>query len=526
MKSRLPNHLNPQRFKKELGVYSDDYENRYSLSYSGQDFFIENKTPFKIFLAAGINGKDLEDRKQIVEILQIAERIHFDTGKWPTLSTEWGYMCPGACIELDVTPLTLIDDPWLRLPLPDVLQGLTARLKSSLRRSDGSFGKAEKQYQSELKGVEAFNETMRAMQRDFDAKPLCTVNANTKARRLRYVVSLAHLAETPINTRLLSSRMLKWAEERRASLDVHEDPKGAILSSTGPRSVVAYIELASQLSILVSVGRKITLTNSGRALVLFQSDKDQFALSASERLHFLFELLSHDRDLICPLILEISEVRDRKSELRKIFPEAYKNYLMRLRDLAGTIRSKRQIDAALERVIKWRKAEIYMEHIVDPRISWLVDLKLCRLESDKVFLTERGTTFAKWLRQYADAEVFVITESFLRSQFFGTIAHLVDDDHQCRREHATDEMLIGLLGSYCEFVRQHTSSLAPNRIVASTLFRYAGIKLWVEHGIAADFMKLVEVFSDEKRVSRIGWRLRWLAAQDDGYLTPLRKRPI
>jgi hypothetical protein len=79
-----------------------------------------------------------------------------------------------------------------------------------------------------------------------------------------------------------------------------------------------------------------------------------------------------------------------------------------------------------------------------------------------------------------------------------------------------------LLSNYCEKVQKETTSLAPNRIVASTLFRFAGIKAFVDHEVAIDFRDMTTFFSDEGCATEVGWQLRWQPAQDDGYLTRIR----
>jgi len=47
----------------------------------------------------------------------------------------------------------------------------------------------------------------------------------------------------------------------------------------------------------------MTTTNVGRALILAAPPQDKFALCLEERLSFLFDLFIHDRDMICPLVV-------------------------------------------------------------------------------------------------------------------------------------------------------------------------------------------------------------------------------
>src|SRR5207244_1903719 len=122
-----------------------------------------------------------------------------------------------------------------------------------------------------------------------------------------------------------ANALLNWASEHMDALQAHSDNKGAILSRTGVRSVLPYMELAKELGILATVGRGMALTNVGRALVLLVPPQEDFSLRIEERLYFFFELLAHDRDIIWPLLVQLRRGKQRKRDVRREFPELYKN---------------------------------------------------------------------------------------------------------------------------------------------------------------------------------------------------------
>lgn len=518
MKSRLPNNLNPNLFKDSLDVYCDDYKDRYSLDQEDWGFLIDNRVPFTIYIAVGVNGKELYDRPEVLKLLRIAQWIHAKTGSWPALTDEWEDMCPGGLIKLDVTSFATISSS--APTLPEVLHTILSQLERVLNSPELAFDEAEKFYREKLKGLSSFNDALQTIQREFDERPLCALNTNTKTRRLRFLVVAARFAEIGVDSQRLASSILMWASQHADALQAHADSKGAILASTGIRSVSPYLGLAKEIGLLTNVGRGMTTTNVGRALILAAPPQDKFALCLEERLSFLFDLFIHDRDMICPLIVQLRDGKQRKREIRRAFPETYKRHLNRLRAYCGTSRSRRQLDNALGRLDRWQRPEIYMEHIVEPRLSWLVDLQLCQFVGDEVELTDGGLHLASILADPHKENIIPITKEFLRRRYFKTIAPcLLDAQAQVEEKKPSREELGLLLNECCAFIKRNTKSLAVNRIVASTLFRYAGVVLFAQHRVAVDFRDLFRFFSQDEMSATFPWRFRWQAAQDDGYLT-------
>jgi hypothetical protein len=514
----LPEHLNPRRFKSAFDeFYFDKYNGHYNVTLGRRSFAIKTRLPLRIYLIEGVHGEEFEERHILLPFLQIAEALHSETGKWPDIDVEWEMMCPGGLLLLDVSSLAVPDHP-----LPSVLSHIASLLDKLLSRRERDFAGAERHYRQELGGIAAFGEAMSAIQKDFDQQPLRVVNTNTKVRRLRYLTVVGSLAATGTTSARINSQLLSWAAGHVDALSSYSDSKGAVLSATGQRSALPYLEAARNLGILAPVGRGLVLTNSGRALMLLPTNPDGFDLTDAERLFFLFDLLNYDRDILCPLLLLLrAKPALSKAELRKAFPDAYRSHLAGLRKHCGTARSRRYIDATLTRSNQWHRAEKYMEHIVDPRVSWFVDLTLCTLKDGEVALLPKGKALADRLAELLEEDVFVITQDFLRRWFFRTIARYTEGLGRTIETKITASAAADVLRRCCEDVRRSTTSLAPNRVVASTLFRLSSIVFFTEHSVAVDFNDLRQFFSRPENATTLGWRLRWSAAQNDGYLTPV-----
>jgi hypothetical protein len=516
----LPEHLNPDRFKSAFDeFYFDEYSGHYNVTLGRRSFAIKPGLPLRIYLIEGVHGKEFEERHTLLPFLQIAEAMHSETGKWPDIDVEWELMCPGGLLLLDISSLAVAGQD---STLPSVVSHISSLLDKLLSRRGQDFAGAERHYRRELSGIAAFGEAMSAIQREFDQQPVRVVNTNTKVRRLRYLTVVGSLASTGTTSLRINSQLLSWAASHVEALSSYSDPKGAVLAATGQGSALPYLEAAKSLGILAPIGRGLVLTNSGRALMLLPTNRDRFELTDAERLFFLFDLLNYDRDMLCPLLLLLRENPTmQKAELRKAFPEAYRSHLVYLRKHCGTARSRRYIDATLTRSKQWQSAEKYMEHIVDPRVSWFVDLALCSLKDGEVALLPKGKELADQLAELVDEGVFVITQDFLRRWFFKAIARYSEGLGRTIETKLKASTAVDVLRRCCEDVRKSSASLAPNRVVASTLFRLTSIILFTEYSVAVDFSDLRQFFSRPENATTLGWRLRWSAAQNDGYLTPV-----
>ena len=416
MKTRLPDNLNPRRYQKVLSVYSDDYRDRYSVDYGNWGFLINNRLPFTIYLAVSVHGEELYDRRGVVDLLRIAQRIHADEGRWPNIIDEWELMCPGGLIMLDVSSLARVakSSP----SIVEILSQVSSLLDKFLSKPGVPFSAAEKHYQDILSGLTSFDATCRLMQREFDEFPVRALNTNTKARRLRYVAVLSRSAESGVDPRRLLADLLAWASLHTHALEEHKDSKGAVLKQTGIRSGVPYVELAKNLEILVNVGKGVTLANQARSLLLVAPPSDSFALCTEERLYFLYDVLVRDRDIIVPLLQHLNDGDRPKRKVRKSFQTFYVDHLLSNMKYCGTVRSRKYVEDAIVRVKAWKKPEVYMEHVVDPRISWFVDLNLCTLSDDVVSLTEGGKYLADILSKGWEEEVLPLTSEYLQTSYF------------------------------------------------------------------------------------------------------------
>jgi len=121
--------------------------------------------------------------------------------------------------------------------LPEVLDTISSQLERVINSPELAFDEAEKFYREKLKGLSS--STMRCKRYNVSSmSALCVLLTQIpKTRRLRFLVVAARFAEIGVDSQRLASSILMWASQHTDELQAHADSKGAILASTGIRSV-------------------------------------------------------------------------------------------------------------------------------------------------------------------------------------------------------------------------------------------------------------------------------------------------
>ena len=106
-------------------------------------------------------------------------------------------------------------------------------------------------------------------------------------------MALAHIASDLTTLQLIANSLLKWAKHRSEALLVHEDPKGAITRTSNRQSTLPYVNL--ETLVIETSGKRISLTNTGRSLLLISDPSASFPLTLDEKFFFLIDILRYDR---------------------------------------------------------------------------------------------------------------------------------------------------------------------------------------------------------------------------------------
>ncbi len=305
------------------------------------------------------------------------------------------------------------------------------------------------------------------------------LGTNTKVRRLGYLSLLLSLfEESPRIAKKNLGRILEQkASDNRNAIDVYKNRKGIITPSKTGISANPYIKLALEISIIREMTGHYELGKLGRVFleakkVMHISQANPFELTSFEKVFWLERLLEQDFVYLFTL-LEYAFVTKKASysDLRKKFDAFVVEKLEAIYTKAKDNIRRIAIRGAIQRIRGWKKSEVYLEHILMPRINWLYDLDLLELKSDLSFeLTKEGKLLFLHLAEWRDlGKVEVCNAASYLEVFYMHIANdiFMEGQGDCTSdiEQALEDAL-----TYCF---DHFKTMAPNRVTFSVFAAFA-----------------------------------------------------
>lgn len=206
------------------------------------------------------------------------------------------------------------------------------------------------------------------------------ITTNTQTRRLAYLsASTTLLALEPTSQDRLSTALLEWSADNSAALQTHLSSKGRIRSQGAAER---YVRLAGSLRMATRVYAGWQLTAEGLLLKTLLPAPPSFELSVAERLYYLQQLLTYDADTLLALAgCVASEPGQRLKEIELGFQAAFVRWLrLRLRSTTDEA-AVRSLSDRVSGIEAWTKPHVYAEHLVAPRLHWLLDLGLLDVRS-------------------------------------------------------------------------------------------------------------------------------------------------
>jgi hypothetical protein len=274
------------------------------------------------------------------------------------------------------------------------------------------------------------------------------------------------------------SRLLEQkSQEYRSALDSYKNQKGVILPSKTGVSASPYIKLALEIGIIREMTGHYELGKMGRVYVEMQKESfaehtNPFELKAIEKMFWLERLLEEDFVYLFTL-MEYAFVCDTPSysDLRNQFNVLVLKKLEILYSNAHETLPKTALRSAIRRIRGWKKAEVYLEHVLMPRLNWLYDLGLLDLRRDLTFeLTREGRllflNMAAW-RDLRQADVCNPT-SLLDAYYMHVANNVFMEGQGCDNEDTGDALTEVLVYSF-----DHFKTMAPNRVTYSVYQAFA-----------------------------------------------------
>lgn len=305
------------------------------------------------------------------------------------------------------------------------------------------------------------------------------LGTNTKVRRLGYLSMLLSLFEdSPRIAKKNLCRMLEQkAAENQEAIEHYKNKKGVILPSRTGVSANPYIELALETDVIHEMTGHYELGKMGRVFlearkVTHIRQENPFELTAFEKVFWLERLLEQDFVYLFTL-MEYSFVSKTASysELRKKFDALI---VEKLEAIYGEVEDNMRriaIRATIQRIKSWKKSEIYLEHILMPRINWLYDLGLLELKRDLSFeLTKEGKLLFLHLAEWRDLRPSVVCNAACYLDAF--YMHVANDIFMEGQGDCASDMARALEDALT-YSFDHFKTMAPNRVTFSVFAAFA-----------------------------------------------------
>lgn len=351
----------------------------------------------------------------------------------------------------------------------------------------------------------------------FDYKPKILSSVNIKTRRLAYIRQITEILKNgeKLQKRNLIADLEKWSIENKNYLDSYIINTGFISSSSDHTPANRYIDLTEEMNLITKIGNELTISKFGTVLTKLNRNDNPFFLSTEEICFFLKHFLTIDAETVIILFNSFNESSfQQQSEIQKKFLEEQKKYLSSIKISFES----REYDKLIKRIERWKSPEKYSEHLVPPRVEWLLDLNLLdnKRVSNKKLLYRPNSNFYSFISKVKQN---FNNDMWYENDFYQTFYDIFIDKKYIRLEKIPEVKKNKILIDFLEkSFKLFTTELTPRpQITASQFLEYTCIKLMTEKNIIAGFDDLKKMLINLTKIYN-KYRFHWSNDINDGYI--------
>lgn len=330
-----------------------------------------------------------------------------------------------------------------------------------------------------------------------DSGIINVLTTNTKTRRFGYysILSKYFIQYQKSSEAIFNKKFEVFSAEYSNQLKSYKNDKGEIKITKTGNSAGHYINLAKELRFVNLLNRIYTPGKSFKVYLILKREHEEnnniFELSTLDRLFFLETILREDY-LYISWLIELIFIKEKTSysELNSL----YQKYAIdRITELENKFRTKtnlklrRKLAKIKERITKWEKPVVYLEHVLMPRINWLYDLEILELDNNlNIELSEYGRRLFYNICYLTD----IITDRFINFEFFldAFYIHIFNDIYFFADKNEQDiEFVNKKITEYILESFQYFKTLAPNRVTASQAILFTKYKLYLSNKIKVEY---------------------------------------
>ena len=345
---------------------------------------------------------------------------------------------------------------------------------------------------------------------------------NTKVRRLAYLTAIVNiLGRSGLSERAILARLVRWGQQSKTWLKDYWVQTGEVTSTHRNSAGGRYLHLATNLGLVASISGVYRDTRVG--LVLWELARGQntslnpFYLTKAEQLFFAYLLLERDADILLTVTDYLLEHPD--SPLAQIQRHFQSRLVERLNSKIRISQDERLKQRLLDRrtvIQEWEKPERYAEHIVPPRLNWLLDLEALEpggFRRHRYFMTEGGIKFLAAVPRFGDEQFCDVTSEWLQTGFWTAVGALLNLDPLPNWDLPDDQIHQLLAEAFKQF--QYT---AVPKVSLTQILLYLSVKLMLEHQIRASPITLREWLETEPVWKERQYKVRFSPRENESYL--------
>jgi len=336
-------------------------------------------------------------------------------------------------------------------------------------------------------------------------------NTNTQTRRLAYVTALISiLGRRSLPEKVLLARILRWGQAHQERLNQYWVQTGAVGSTRRNSAGARYLDLASKLGLIASISGEYHLTQVGLALSALKNVEqgNPFVLTDAERLFYTYLLLEKDADVLLTILRRLQEQPGiGLSALQKIYQQDFVNRLIVKGRVVEDEHLREQLrDRRLAIEAGWKKPARYAEHIVPPRLNWLLDLGFLEptaFQRHRYHLTNAGVTLIENLPHF-DKAFYDVSATWLSGDFWRLTPRSLLNIQNARPWNSLneEEQLTVCAPRLKEAFGIFQRSMVPKVSLMQALF-YITVRLILEDHILVSFADLTHWLSVPRTIE--GW---------------------
>jgi hypothetical protein len=341
------------------------------------------------------------------------------------------------------------------------------------------------------------------------------LSTNIKTRKLGYIIGILRILDKNfLDVDSLVEKLESWSQSNSAFFQSMGE-SGWLKRTTKHYPALRYIQLAEDLELVKIVGRECGVTKLGQPILFLAPIwNNPFELS-SEQICYLFKrILVVDYDFLMPLLKLLSSPKIRP----KVFDDFKKAVLghLQVRETSfGDIIKSSKFRNRIQLIEKWSKEREYLQHIIYPRLDWLVDLKMVNLDKNqyelaagcKAFLESLNSVSSEEeLEQWFDNDYYEAFSDIFRRPSFETMSQF----DALSKAQQSEQLHLLLEESFMKF---SSANLPFQHLSARTFLEYTCVKL-MSKMIVATFKQVIEVLK-----TMTDYKFQWEYLLDDGYVT-------